>query len=99
MADLAAVAAVQAVAVVQSLKSAEPRHSRSVGLFSGRFTRRACLMNTLRLHLQPHDRSSVAFDFPLLRPDGGACCPNPRLRAAAPDKTAQNVEDSNTSPK
>ncbi len=25
--------------------------------------------------------------------------PNPRLRAAVPDKTAQNVEDSNTSPK
>src|SRR6266568_1334446 len=73
--DLAAAA--DLAAVVQPLKSAEPRHLRSVGLLSCGFTKQPCFVKPLRLHLQPHDRSSVAFDFPLLRPDGGACYPNP----------------------
>src|SRR6266567_2409975 len=92
-------AAADLAALVQPLISAEPRHPRSVGLFACGFTKQPCFVKPLRLHPQRHHRSSVAFDFPLLRPDGGACYPNPRLRAAAPDKTGQNVEDSNTSPK
>src|SRR5437773_11990983 len=64
--DLAAVAAVQAAvqAGVQSLKSAEPRHSRSVGRFTCGFTKQPCFVKPLRLHPQRRHRSSVVFDLP-----------------------------------